>query len=90
MQALLLDIEGTTTPVDFVYQVLFPYARTQVRHFLQQHYHTPAVSADIEKLRKDHRSDEQRKLNPPIWEEDSMESQLDCITAYVQIGRAHV
>ena len=29
----LLDIEGTTTPVAFVYEVLFPYARRHWRSF---------------------------------------------------------
>lgn len=30
-QVVLLDIEGTTTPVSFVYDVLFPYARARIR-----------------------------------------------------------
>src|SRR5262245_2151256 len=36
IRCLLLDIEGTTTPIDFVYKVLFPYARTHVQEFLQR------------------------------------------------------
>ena len=31
VRAFLLDIEGTTTPVAFVYDVLFPYARREMR-----------------------------------------------------------
>jgi enolase-phosphatase E1 len=30
-RAILLDVEGTTTPVAFVYDVLFPYARQRLR-----------------------------------------------------------
>jgi enolase-phosphatase E1 len=30
-QVVLLDIEGTTTPVSFVYDVLFPFARARIR-----------------------------------------------------------
>lgn len=30
----MLDIEGTTTPVDFVYKTLFPYARREVAGYL--------------------------------------------------------
>ena len=37
VRAILLDIEGTTTPVDFVYQVLFTYARAKVKSFLEEH-----------------------------------------------------
>jgi enolase-phosphatase E1 len=31
---VLLDIEGTTTPISFVYDTLFPYARKRLRPFL--------------------------------------------------------
>jgi len=33
--AILLDIEGTTTPIEFVHQVLFPYARARVHEHLE-------------------------------------------------------
>ncbi|HEY4001070.1 MAG TPA: acireductone synthase [Candidatus Xenobia bacterium] len=32
---ILLDIEGTTTPITFVYEVLFPYARQHLADFLR-------------------------------------------------------
>ena len=31
---VLLDIEGTTTPISFVHDVLFPYARARLEQFL--------------------------------------------------------
>jgi enolase-phosphatase E1 len=34
IRALLLDIEGTTTPIEFVHQVLFPYARAHAAEYL--------------------------------------------------------
>ena len=37
IEVVLLDIEGTTTPISFVHQRLFPYARARVAEFLQQH-----------------------------------------------------
>jgi enolase-phosphatase E1 len=46
-----LDIEGTTTPVEFVHQVLFPYARARVQEFLERHADDPAVQADVALLR---------------------------------------
>jgi len=36
IRAILLDIEGTTTPIAFVQQVLFPYARARVHDYLEQ------------------------------------------------------
>ncbi len=65
VRAILLDIEGTTTPVDFVYQVLFPYARAQVKGFLE--HHAEAASADIELLRREHEQDLNRGAGPPAW-----------------------
>ena len=47
VQAILLDIEGTTTPVEFVYEVLFPYARTHVREFLQQNHDSEDLQSDL-------------------------------------------
>jgi enolase-phosphatase E1 len=34
IDVLLLDIEGTTTPIDFVYNTLFPYARTRMSDYV--------------------------------------------------------
>jgi enolase-phosphatase E1 len=42
---LLLDIEGTTCPVSFVAEVLFPYARQALGTYLQQHGSEPEVAA---------------------------------------------
>lgn len=35
-KAILLDIEGTTTPIDFVHNTLFPYAKARVAGFVQE------------------------------------------------------
>lgn len=36
IQAILTDIEGTTSSIDFVYEVLFPYARERMQDYVQQ------------------------------------------------------
>lgn len=36
-QAILLDIEGTTSSISFVTETLFPYARAHLRDFLTEH-----------------------------------------------------
>ncbi len=38
MKAILLDIEGTTTPIDFVHKVLFPYAKERVGKYVEMHF----------------------------------------------------
>ena len=37
-KAILLDIEGTTTPMDFVKKVLFPYSRERVNSYVAMHF----------------------------------------------------
>ena len=43
-RAILTDIEGTTTPISFVRDVLFPYARARLPAFLAAHATTHAVA----------------------------------------------
>ena len=40
---ILTDIEGTTSPVAFVREVLFPYARARLPAFIRAHAQTPEV-----------------------------------------------
>lgn len=46
IQSVVLDIEGTTTPIHFVYEVLFPYARERMRQFVDNKWREKDV-ADI-------------------------------------------
>ena len=42
-QAILTDIEGTTSSISFVRDVLFPYARRALPGFVREHGHEPQV-----------------------------------------------
>jgi enolase-phosphatase E1 len=42
-RAVLTDIEGTTTSIAFVHEVLFPYARRRLPGFVKDHAHDPRV-----------------------------------------------
>jgi enolase-phosphatase E1 len=87
VRAILLDIEGTTTPVEFVYQVLFPFARKHLREFIQQHYESEDLRAVISALSAEHRAENPGELEsgrqPPPWEENSAPSLLESVTQYV-------
>ena len=48
--AVVLDIEGTTTPITFVHDVLFPYARQHVRAFLERNFDVAGVQEDLRAL----------------------------------------
>ena len=47
LKAILTDIEGTTTSIDFVHQTLFPYARERIRKFLKAHFKEAAVRKEL-------------------------------------------
>jgi enolase-phosphatase E1 len=63
IRAILLDIEGTTTPIAFVHDVLFTYARQHVRDYLVQHAN--ALADDIALLREEHMHDTSSGAQPP-------------------------
>ena len=44
---LLLDIEGTTTPISFVHDVLFPYAREAVSDLITRAGFPPLVLSPV-------------------------------------------
>lgn len=51
---ILLDIEGTTTPIDFVYKNLFGYARDHMEGFLKNHAEDPWVKGIVARLKELH------------------------------------
>jgi len=79
IRGLLLDIEGTTTPIAFVYDVLFPFARAHVREFLERHLDFE-VRLDLARLRKEHAKDAADQLSPPPFVESA---ELESIVGYV-------
>ena len=80
IDVVLLDIEGTTTPISFVHDVLFPYARARVQSYLDE---TAASDPEIRHIVEDLRAElpasgfplpagnparESRKLEAGSWE----------------------
>jgi enolase-phosphatase E1 len=63
VRGILLDIEGTTTPIAFVHDVLFSYARAHARDFLKNNH--DEVRADVALLREEHSADKSNNLQPP-------------------------
>lgn len=53
IRAILTDIEGTTSSISFVKDVLFPYARRALPEFLRAHAAQPAVAAEIDAARRE-------------------------------------
>jgi methionine salvage enolase-phosphatase E1 len=65
IQAVVLDIEGTTTPVSFVYDVLFPFARLGLRSYLRDNLDAVHVREPLRLLREEWSEDMQRGARSP-------------------------
>ncbi|MCR4302216.1 MAG: acireductone synthase [Sulfuricaulis sp.] len=51
-KVILTDIEGTTSSLSFVKDVLFPYARERIVEFVRQHVEEPSVKKELEEVRR--------------------------------------
>ena len=58
-RGILLDIEGTTTPISFVYDVLFPFARAHAGEYLDDEAQRS--------LKVEYDTDLAKGLSPPPW-----------------------
>lgn len=83
IRSILLDVEGTTTPIEFVYQVLFPYAKMYVADFLWQHATSDEVCADIAGLFQQHADDVENGLMPPALSTGPPEARLLSLVTYI-------
>ena len=82
--AVVLDIEGTTTPVSFVYDALFPYARANLRRYLRENRASAPVREAVRLLRAEHADDAARGEVAPEWNESTPENELDSLTRYLE------
>lgn len=53
IKAILTDIEGTTSAVSFVFDVLFPYAARHLPDFVRQHATRADVAEQLDAVRRD-------------------------------------
>ena len=81
-KGVLLDIEGTTTPIDFVYNRLFPYARARIREYIANHIKEEDVRAIIVELYDEHAKDSRAGLNPPLLRDNSSEPVAEALAEY--------
>ena len=83
-RAVLLDIEGTVTPISFVHEILFPYAREHVKNYVSQHLQQPEVQADMQKLREEQASDIEELRQSTI---DSIDTIVTYVNRLIDLDR---
>jgi enolase-phosphatase E1 len=83
IQAILLDIEGTTTPIAFVTDVLFPYARAHLRRHLAERAASSDYALLFDRLRDEHSVD-RRGSEVPAWTESSPAERLASVADYCE------
>jgi 2,3-diketo-5-methylthio-1-phosphopentane phosphatase len=84
VQAIVLDIEGTTTPIAFVFDVLFPFARAHLREHLQNPLNADQLREPIRRLREEWSDAVARGEQPPGSPGPASEAEAFTIMAYVE------
>lgn len=72
---ILLDIEGTTTDIDFVHQVLFPYSAERMAEYVNANARNPEVQHCLDSVKQTVEDEDQR----PIGKNEAIETLLHWI-----------
>ena len=81
-QEVVLDIEGTTTRIEFVYDVLFPFARRALPLHIREHLDEPRLRETLRRLRQEWIEDAARGESPPDWQDGDREQRISGIARY--------
>jgi enolase-phosphatase E1 len=78
---ILLDIEGTTTDIDFVHKVLFPYAAERLEAFIKANGEKPEVQAAIRSVKETVQTENNQELDD--------EGVIDTLLEWIADDRKH-
>lgn len=84
IRAILLDIEGATTPIDFVFKTLFPYAAANTAPFLERRSGDTEIKKIIEDLRRHHAADSANNAELAPWLETTARDNCASAANYVR------
>ena len=84
IQALVIDIEGTTTPVAFVYDVLFPFAKSELRPYLRENLDSIHLREPLRQLREEWLEDQTRGVAPPPWSDNDRDQRVASVASYAE------
>jgi len=81
MKYILMDIEGTTTSISFVHDVLFPYSAERLKSYIEKHLTDPNVQEVMLKTQSTVREEEDLNLN-----KDQI---IEKLLEWIKIDRKH-
>lgn len=82
VRLVLLDIEGTTTPIAFVHDVLFPFARLHLSEWCRAFQRSPEFDEVVQRLATEQRADRSHGETIPEWRTDDARQVLASVEAY--------
>ena len=74
---IVTDIEGTTSSIRFVHEVLFPYARERLGEYIRQHADQAEVASQLDALRHE------------LGEESTQEALIGQLEQWIEQDRKH-
>lgn len=77
----LFDIEGTTTDINFVHKVLFPYSKKHLSSFVREHQNDPAIKKTIDDVKRTVQEEEQKEIN--------LEDAIAKLNTWIEADRKH-
>ncbi len=84
ISAVLFDIEGTTTPLEFVHRTLFSYAREKVEVFLKENSARNQVADLIDMLEKSYKDNSAIGKLPQNWSSTDISQRVGSAAKYVK------
>jgi enolase-phosphatase E1 len=85
MKAILLDIEGTTTPIDFVHQTLFPFAKAKIGEYVKEHF--DELKGEIEHLKLEYKTDFLNQIYGRKFDQNSAKSVSNYLKFLIEVDR---
>jgi 2,3-diketo-5-methylthio-1-phosphopentane phosphatase len=84
VRTFLLDIEGTTTPMSFVHDVLFPYALKRLGPFVRDAWDSVGLATIAAGLAAEHAVDVAKRERVPAWSGSSRDDAIASAVAYCE------
>jgi enolase-phosphatase E1 len=85
MKAILLDIEGTTTPIDFVHETLFPFAKNKIGEYLEINFEN--LKREIAEIKAEYQTDFTNQIYGRKFDEKSAESVAEYLKFLIEVDR---